>query len=239
MSFELKEHQNIGPGYWKMNSSVLKDRPYRKEIEEVTQQIKDLNIDNPIDRWDMFIMVWRSITMKYTRQKAKVKNRLKNYILKQMQNLETLSCDEMTINEKKQYLYYKERFDKITEEEIKGHQIRTRGHPTYEINEPDIDFYKTLEKRFQQKTIITEIEDENGNIQAEQDKMMKTAEVFFTKLYTPSKVDLIKQQQLLKNIDRHISVQDRNKLDSPTTPKELELAVNQLKEGKSPEPFGI
>ena len=45
------------------------------------------------------------------------------------------------------------RVDNLTEEEIKGHQIRTRGHPTYEINEPDIDFYKTLEKRFQQKTI--------------------------------------------------------------------------------------
>ena len=42
MTFNLNEQQDIGPGYWKMNSSILNDEPYKKEIEEVTQVVNEL-----------------------------------------------------------------------------------------------------------------------------------------------------------------------------------------------------
>ena len=63
----------------------------------------------------------------------------------------------MTTRQKERYLYFKKKHKEITETEIQGHQIRTRGHPRYEINEPDIDFYAKLEKRSAKKGIITEL----------------------------------------------------------------------------------
>ena len=234
MTFDLKEQQDIGPGYWKMNSSVLKDESYRKEIEKAVQGIHELSIHNPTDWWDLFVIVVRGVTKNYTKQKAKIKNGFKTFILSKLQDLETVHYDDMTAMQKEQYLYYKEKYKEIIEKEIQGHQIRTRGHPTYELNEPDINFYSKLEKRSAQRNIITELEDENEQIQTDNDELIKIAEEYYTKLYTPSKVDIIKQQQMLKNIDKKISTADRRKLDAPITEEELQNAVRQLHDNKSP-----
>ena len=239
MSFDLNEHQDIGPGYWKMNSSILKDEPYKKEIEEAIKGLNELQIHNPIDWWDIFIIVVRGITATYTKQKAKIKNELKNVILKQIRKLENIQYVDMTKVQRELYTYYKERYTVIIDKEIQGHQIRTRGHPTYEINEPDIDFYAKLEKRYQNKNVITELQDQNGKIQTDSEELIKIAQDYYTKLYTPTRTDAIKQQQLLKNIDKKIDATDRQKLDAPITAEELHTAVYQLHDKKSPGIDGI
>ena len=44
--------------------------------------------------------------------------------------------------------------DAIHEEDKRGHEIRTRGQPKYEINEPNISLYSTFEKRYQSENVI-------------------------------------------------------------------------------------
>ena len=80
LTFELNEQQDIGPGYWKMNSSILKDPAYKQEIEEAVDGINRLQIHNPLDWWDLLIIVVRGITKSYTTKKLYTKNRLKSYI---------------------------------------------------------------------------------------------------------------------------------------------------------------
>ena len=145
----------------------------------------------------------------------------------------------MTARQKERYLYFKKKHKEIIDTEIQGHQIRTRGNPTYEINEPDIEFYAKLEKKSAQKCLITELQDEDGQILTSKDDLLRIAENYYTKLYTPSAVDIIKQQQLLKNIDTHINTSDRQKLDAPITEDELKTAVRQLNDNKSPGLDGI
>ena len=239
LTFDLSEQQDLGPGYWKMNSSVLKDAAYKTEIEEAVDGINRLQLANPMDWWDLFIIVVRGITKSYTTKKAFTRNRLKSYILANIHDLEKNNYTDMTTRQKERYLYFKKKHKDITETEIQGHQIRTRGHPRYEINEPNIDFYAKLEKRSAKKSIITELQDENGQIQTGNENLMKIVENYYTTLYTPSPVDIAKQQQLLKNIDTHISASDRQKLDAPITEDELKTAVTQLNDNKSPGLDGI
>ena len=80
-------------------------------------------------------------------------------------------------------MYYKEKYKEIIENEIQGHQIRTRGYPTYELNEPDIHFYSKLEKRSAQRNTITELEDKTGKIQRDNDELIKIAEEYYTTLH--------------------------------------------------------
>ena len=49
MLFSVHSKIDIGPGYYKMNSSVLNEPLYRNEIEKIYHEIDDLQIDNPID----------------------------------------------------------------------------------------------------------------------------------------------------------------------------------------------
>ena len=239
LTFDLTEQQEMGPGFWKMNSSVVRDNAYKREIEEAVDGINRLEIDNPMDWWDLFIMVVRSITKTYTTKKAYTKNSLKSYILHNIQRLENIQYSDMTTRQKERYLYFKKKHKEIIDTEIQGHQIRTRGNPIYEINEPDIEFYAKLEKKSAQKCLITELQDEDGQILTSKDDLLRIAENYYTKLYTPSAVDIIKQQQLLKNIDTHINTSDRQKLDAPITEDELKTAVRQLNDNKSPGLDGI
>ena len=239
MNFDIKITKEIGKGYWKMNSSVLKDEAYKREIEEAKRGIDEFNIANPIDRWDLIIMVIRSITKTYTQQKAKIQNNLKQNIITQMHNLEAIEQSKMTNIQKQEYLHLKQRYKEIIDKEIEGHQIRTRGHPRYEMNEPDIDFYAKLEKRSQQKNIINELQDENGDIKTDDEDLIRITEKYYTKLYTATKVNSVKQHHLLRNIKKKISAEDKNKLDAPITEEELLEAVMQLNDNKSPGLDGI
>ena len=87
--------------------------------------------------------------------------------------------------------------------------------------------------------MITELQDQNGKIQTDSEELIKIAQDYYTKLYTPTRTDVIKQQQLLKNIDKKIDATDRQKLDAPLTAEELHTAVYQLHDKKSPGIDGI
>ena len=64
MTFDVSGTLSIGPGYWKMNSSILTDEAYKASIGEIIQGLNnDPEINNPIDWWDLFIMVVRGVTI--------------------------------------------------------------------------------------------------------------------------------------------------------------------------------
>ena len=96
-----------------------------------------------------------------------------------------------------------------------------------------------MEKRYQKSNIIFELKDKQGKIKSDKESMMRIVQEYFKKLYTPTKTNRIKQQQLLKNIDKKISQTDKNTLDAPLTDEELQRATRGLNENKSPPLDGI
>ena len=239
MTFDIKEGQKIGPGYWKLNSSILQDKAYKKEIEEVYHSINRQNITDPIDWWNLFHCVVHGVTLEYTQNKAKVKSAVKKVILEKINHYETIDTSAMTLKEKEEYIHYKTRYKQIVDQEIQGHIIRTRGQPRYEINEPNIDFFSKLEKRFQNKNTVPELQDTDGTIKSETNDLIRITHAYYTKLYSSTQTNKIKQQQLLKNIKKTIKASDRQKLDTPLEGKETEDAVFQQADNKSPGPDGV
>ncbi len=239
MTFDLVRGREIGPGYWKMNSSLINEPTYSREIEDVFQEINSLNINNPKNWWDLFIIMVQEVTLDYSQRKAKVKKILKEFITGRMQDLESINYDEMSYKQKEEYIYFKRKYDDIVKDEIRGHDIRTRGHPRYEINEPDIDFYSKLEKRYQGRNVISELQDDTGTLKSDNEDLLNISHKYYTNLFAPSKVDHLKQHQLLKNINKRLSTAARRLLDSPITDEEFLRAVTQLLLNKSPGPDGI
>ena len=222
-----------------MNSSLINDSLYVGEIEDVFNEIEGLGITNPVDWWHLFITMVHGVSTEYSQRKAKVKRVLKDFFTDRMQCLESIDYDVMSFKQKEEYIYIKRKNDNIIQEEIRGHQIRTRGHPRYEINEPDIDFYSRLEKRYRGKNIISELQDGNGHMKTDNADLLDIARIYYTDLYTPSRVDRVKQRRLFSNITKRISAADRRLLDAPITGEELARAVKQLLLNRSPGPDGI
>ena len=239
MTFDLIRGRSIGPGYWKMNSSLINDPIYVGEIEDICHEINGLNISSPVDWWDLFIVMVQGVTLEYSKRKAKVKRKLRETVAGRLQVLESIDYDDLSYRQKEEYIYFKRQFEYIVQGEIQGCQIRTRGHPRYEINEPDIDFFSKLEKRYQGKNVISELQDQTGQIKTENGDLLDIAREYYGNLFTPCKVDPLKQQNLFKNITRRLSSADRRILDAPISKEELFRAVMQLLLNKSPGPDGI
>ena len=237
MAFEMQNDQQRGPGTWKMNSSVINDRKYKSEIENIFEELNEIDIEDPVDWWDFFITVVQGTTIAYTKQKARVKNALKNFLLATIADLE--EQEELDSAKLRTLMYYKQRLDDILQDQIKGHQIRTKGQPTYELNEPDISTYSKFEKRYQAQSAIYQLADDNEKIHSDNDKLLEITEKYYRKLFTSTRTDRRKQNKLLKNIVGKISTTDKTKLDAHLSLDELEKAIMALNNGKSPGPDGI
>jgi hypothetical protein len=123
MTFDLQDDQKMGPGSWKMNSSVLTDEFYKQEIEEVFHDLESMDIQNPIDWWDMFITVVQGTTKAYTKRKARIKNSRKRFLENKIQSLE--ENENPQVLQTQEYSYYKGLLNEIINDEIRGHDIRT------------------------------------------------------------------------------------------------------------------
>ena len=64
-----------GPGFWKLNTSLLTNENYVKEVIEIIDTVKPLIFDNPQLKWDYLKMQVRGHTMRFaTRLKKSEQN---------------------------------------------------------------------------------------------------------------------------------------------------------------------
>ena len=69
VSFSIRESVERGPGFWKMNTSILTDRAYSLIVETSVDDVKSLNIPDPIERWFIFIETIRIEAQVYCSKK--------------------------------------------------------------------------------------------------------------------------------------------------------------------------
>ena len=50
VTFSLKEQCERGPGFWKMNTSILRDRAYETLVENTANDVLSLGLIDPIER---------------------------------------------------------------------------------------------------------------------------------------------------------------------------------------------
>ena len=67
------ENQPRGPGYFKLNNSIILDEDYQEKIKQSIQEIADINKDaNPNTLWEIIKGNIRNETIKYTSMKKKI-----------------------------------------------------------------------------------------------------------------------------------------------------------------------
>ena len=67
------DHVKKGPGYWKLNTQVLKDERYKNQVREIIEKIKKLSLSFS-ERWELIKIKCREFTQKYCKQlKSKTK----------------------------------------------------------------------------------------------------------------------------------------------------------------------
>ena len=239
LSFERTSLNERGKGYYKMNTSIIKDPKFREMVTETLTEIEELQTNDDILKWVTFLSTVRSKAMSYSRKKGAVKRNLKNALKNEMTEIEEKMIEQddgMMVR----YEYTKQMLKKMEEEEIEGYKMRIKFLPSFEKDEPDIAFFSKIEDKKKAKDMITQLaEERNTSIYTDNENIMRISTKFYKQLYTSDKVNEEKQDKLLSNIKTKINLRQKQILDALIELEELRVAIFQMQTEKSPGLDGV
>ena len=154
VTFTLKEENERGPGFWKMNTSILKDRAYKTLVESIVSDVISLGIDDPIERWLVFTETVAIDTRAYCARKKAIERRLQTQCEMSIERLEENPRLSQNIGLHSEYEYYTAKLSNWQRKQIEGHQARIKTQPRLEPGEPNISFFADLEKKESKKKAL-------------------------------------------------------------------------------------
>ena len=112
--------------------------------------------------------------------------------------------------------YYKEKDD--------GYLIRSKIK-WVEEGEKSTKFFFNLEKSRQSSNVIRQIKDKNGNLQTEDNEILKAASDFYKNLFTTKNIDQAKINEYLNNTNFRNKLTERQKNECDKEITELEIEI--------------
>ena len=151
VTFTIKQSTERGPGFWKMNTSILSDHAFSIRVESTVKDVSDLNITDPIEQWLVFIETIRIEAQIYCSRKRYIERKMKTICEKNIEILEQNPLLTQSDHLQSQYDYNKRKLNDWQRKQIEGYQIRVKTRPKFEYGEPNITFFASLEKKILRK----------------------------------------------------------------------------------------
>lgn len=175
-----------GPGFWKFNSSLLRDNKYVEPLRDQISQskLKYDNIEDKSLKWDLIKMEIRSFTIQYSKRKARAKRTEEKEILNAINTLQK-ELEKQPQNNvlKHQIDTLKQQLDTILQNKIKGTILRSKAR-WFEEGERNSKYFLNLEKRNRAQKYITKLKTSPDKVITDASEILKEEKKFYEKLYT-------------------------------------------------------
>ena len=155
--------------------------------------------------------------------------------------LEKGKHDEMPCNETLNKINIVEnQLNDLYQEKARGAQIRARVN-WVENGERNTKYFLGIEKHRQLKNAITQLRTNQGEIENDQEAILKQIEAFYSKLYETNNPDKVKVNDYFKDckVDYVLNENEKMCCEGELTLKECEDAVSHMKSNKSPGSDGL
>ena len=185
-----------GPGFWKLNSSILKENEYVKEMTLLINKVWDesTNMSDSLARFDWLKFKIMEYTIQYCKKRAKGRRLKETKIMKELELLDIKICNLEASNEEiVRYDGLKTELEKIIEDKSRGAWVRSRLEFVESNEKSNNYFFNKAKDSFEKKT-ITALDIDGENV-TELNDIMKHLKDFYAKLYTTTNVnaDLIQE----------------------------------------------
>jgi exonuclease III len=241
-----------GKGLWKLNCSLLKNSQYVELINKVILDVKETyclpvyNRDNlshipdediqfiiPDDLFlDTLLMIIRGETVKFSSRKKRETENLENKLIKEIEILEK----KYETSNKDKLEQVKLELENIRACKMEGIITRSRLDYLKHREKPTKSFLSLEHKNYMDKT-IRQLEDNKGNKINKQQEILKYVQNFYSDLYKSQddNIEDDKIDSLIRNLTvRKLSNENSMKLDGKLKIEELSLALNNMKNNKTP-----
>ena len=181
--FLTKGSHPRGRGFWKFNTSLLKDLDYvntiKSEIKETIEQNQNLN---PLILWDFLKCHIRGETIAYSSfQSRKRKDRVKE-LTAQIETLEKELARSDTENVKQLLEKNRKELETIIEYKTAGVMQSSKAR-WIEHGEKNAKYFFNLERRNYNKKVITKLKRNDGTELNSQRDILKEEESFYTEIF--------------------------------------------------------
>ena len=153
---EIDEEIEVGRGYWKFNTSLLKDRTYVELIRTKVREARETRVSedwgDPGEWWDYLKFLLRTLTVAYCKEKE---GKRRAYVASLVREKEELEWELTYGLGGEQVRGNLERVCHLLEEEeakrAEGCRVRARV-PNFESKEPGIAYISRIEKTVSGRT---------------------------------------------------------------------------------------
>ena len=176
-----------GRGFWKFNSTLLKDIDYVKSISDMisTLKVKTSEMTNKHLRWDYIKTELRGFTLQYSSRKNKEKKEFKLKLEKDLYETQNQLHDNMSVNNVEKYSFLKEELEKIEEIETQGAILRSKVRWS-EAGEKNTKYFLNLEKKNAVDKHICQLQLPNGDIISDPKLILAEQKRYYQSLYADS-----------------------------------------------------
>ena len=245
-----------GQGFWKFNNSLLKDHTYVNKVKQIILDtkteyspmivIRDSILDIPDEDLqltidddlflEMILMNIRKMTIPYCASKKRDKNKRKDILEKQIQNIKS-QFDANPSGELCESLSeLNTELEEIRKTELNGLLLRTRCK-WIENGEKPTKYFLSLEKRNFVNKNISKLVNKDGNNIYLQNEILEEVKSYYCNLYhsRDHELDDIDLNTLLENIDvPKLTFEQQSILDADITKTEILNVLKNCKPDKSP-----
>ena len=229
---------NRGRGFWKFNTSLLKDLEYINKVNDIIQNLKDETsymTDKQL-RWDFIKSEIRGYTIQYSSMKIKERRDFKLSLEKELCNIQNELHESMSSSNIDKYQHIKEELEKVEELETKGAILRSKVKWS-EAGEKNTKYFLNLEKRNAVEKHICQLQLDNGEITSDFKEILEEQKRFYRTLYTnPCSETSVTEAQFKEFTSNVTSLSQEQQLmcEGLITEYECTKALKNMKNGKSP-----
>ena len=233
-----------GNGIWKLNTSTLVEDELsilvNKEISEILEA-HEWNSENN-DKGQIWCHIKTRLYVildNYCRNRAKANKARVGTLQKQLASMEK-NKQNFTEEEQNTYKNLKEKYEEIYTSRTKGAILRSRVKWAAE-GERNTKYFMRLENHQANLTNINQLKIDSDKVEEDFMAIMNHIQSFYESLYKEN-LDTIRQpvtEMIPKDCLPTISNSDKEYLEKPITPQELDLALSQMQEGKAPGRDGL
>ena len=238
MTVKSPRYQKRGPGFWRLNNSLLEDQTFDKEMTDLLTNIKDKlkDIQQPGIQWEMIKMEIRSLSIQYSKNKARSRKNEEKELEEQLNSL-MRETDEFDDPEKQKLICEtKERLESIQTHKTKGAIIRSRCNWN-EQGEKSTKYFFNLEKRNYKEKTISSLTLEDGSITTDPKTILLEEAEYYKKLYTSSYPDMKESTYFLDNDDvKKLNTEQKTSCDGEMKEVELRKALQAMSKNKNKSP---
>ena len=247
---DVNYHSNKrGPGFWKLNSSLLSEIEYINAIKAtITQTVAQYEHDEEVDEvllWEMIKLEIRNTSIKYSKAKMKEMRKKEDIIENEIASLERQLEKDPGNNNKAalvdQLKLKKKELESIIEYKTKGAIIRSRAR-WYNEGEKNSKYFLNLENRHCKRKTITQIKGNNGSFLTNDSDILEECNTFYGSLYTSRNSTAITEELGNLFFDQDLpklNDDNKQKCEGFLTEKECLEAVKLMESGKSPGTDGL